>query len=159
MAAAMFLIMLTFCLALRVSDLILGKCPAGFFCAKSMRRSFAGDGGYEMPRACPRGTWSGAGAIKCADCAKGYYTWDEASTYCERCEPGHICSAPDVDPEPCPFGTYSLDPAQTCCKVCKSGAYTPRIASTGCTRCRPGTYCPENVIKLSCADDPGRSSL
>ncbi|CAF1298983.1 unnamed protein product [Adineta steineri] len=83
-----------------------------------MRRSSFGDDSYEMPRPCPRGTWSGAGAVKCTECAKGYYTWDEASSYCDRCEAGYMCSAPDADPEPCPLGTYSAEPAQTCLGMC-----------------------------------------
>ncbi|UJR07386.1 hypothetical protein I4U23_011672 [Adineta vaga] len=151
MAATVFLVFLTFYLALGVSSLKLQKCPAGFFCAKSMRRSFTGDDDYELPQACPRGTWSSAEAVECIKCPKGYYTWDEAATYCERCEPGYMCIAPNVDPEPCPMGTYSPDPAQTCCKVCKSGSYTPRKASISCTRCRPGTYCARNEIRLACA--------
>jgi hypothetical protein len=158
MAATIFLPLVIFYLALAISGLKLQKCPAGFYCAKSMRRSFTSDGDYELPRPCPRGTWSGAEAVECTECSKGYYTWDEASTYCERCEPGQMCSAPDVDPIPCPLGTYNLEPAQTCCKVCKPGSYTPRIASIGCTRCRPGTYCPINEIKLLCAMTTGMSS-
>jgi len=157
MTATVFLVLLTFYLILGVSGLKLHHCPSGFYCAKSMLRSSTSDGGYQMPRPCPRGTWSGAGAVKCTDCEKGYYTRDEASTSCERCEPGHMCPVPDADPELCPLGTYSLDPAQICCKVCQSGSYTPRVGSTGCTQCHPGTYCPKNEVKLSCANDTGMS--
>ena len=77
MAATMFLALLTFYLALGVSGLKLHHCPPGFYCAKSMLRSSTGDDDYQMPR----GTWSGAGAVKCTECEKGYFTWDEASAY------------------------------------------------------------------------------
>ena len=159
MAGTVFWAILIGYLTLGAFGMKLDKCPAGFFCAKLMRRSLTGGGEYEMPRACPRGTWSGAGAVNCTACAKGHYTWDEASAYCDRCESGHMCLASNVDPEPCPLGTYSAEPAQTCCKLCKAGSYTPRIASTGCLRCRPGTYCPANEVTLSCANNGGMSNL
>ncbi|CAF4125655.1 unnamed protein product [Adineta steineri] len=121
-----------------------------------MRRSSFGDDSYEMPRPCPRGTWSGAGAVKCTKCAKGYYTWDEASSYCDRCEAGYMCSAPDADPEPCPLGTYSAEPAQTCCTVyttttVSTSTVTEIDACMNVTHCLNGGTCKSNgTISFTC---------
>ena len=159
MVATKSLLLFSINLAFEVTSLKLHHCPAGFYCAKSMRRSFADDIDYEMPLPCPRGTWSGAGAVECIECQKGYFTWDEASTFCEACDIGYMCPAPDVDPEPYPMGTYSSRLGQVCCKPCKLGSYTLRKASSGCKLCRPGTFCPKNEIKLACIKDTGISYL
>ena len=116
----LFAVYLTF----EVDSLKLRHCLSGFYCVKSMRRSFAGDIYYEIPLPCPCGTWSGAGAMECIECQKGYFTWDEASTSCEACNVGYMCPAPDVDPEPRPIGTYNSRSGQACCEPCEPGIYT-----------------------------------
>jgi len=142
-------------------------CPPGMWCTGGLHRiSGACEKGHYCPirsysptqKECPAGTFSSATNI--------------SSIYdCKPCYKGHYCGPAEIEPQPCPPGTYTrvnrtehIGPTyfaeDKACMVCPEGYYCPGATvdpiicsnsyyspngSSTCTICPAGHYCPTNT--------------
>jgi len=135
-----------------VGEPIPTSCPAGQYCP-------AVEGSSETAIDCQLGTYSSRVqnklAFDCTSCPEGYFceSDDPITDYTIfQCPLGFYCFERELDPVPCPQGTYRAEYGAgdvTECTICPEGFYCPHpqlgedIGTIDPIACDPGTLCEE----------------
>ncbi|CAG5098823.1 Oidioi.mRNA.OKI2018_I69.XSR.g16008.t1.cds [Oikopleura dioica] len=124
------------------------QCPGGWHCPENAT---------SVPTECGKGKYSDVQAIVCLDCEPGYYC-DNSTTSKEdmlnnkKCPPGIDCSVnspdypisiiPELFQNPCPLGYYCPDVDPVPCPPGTFGGEFGLSEEDQCTPCTEGYYCP-----------------
>ena len=94
---------------------------------------------------CSRGYYkSVVGDISCLPCPEGKVTFEDGSSKCQFCHPGHYSVNGSTACQHCGERAFKKDESSLRCDKCEQNEYTIYQNSTECLNCPLGTYVEEN---------------
>jgi hypothetical protein len=150
-------------------------CNPGFFCPNGSLMiacpigtysSFAGSSTVEECVLCSPGTYSLPASVACELCDAGSFCLGGSmhvcstgsfslpgQSQCQECPTGYFCSSPELQPLPCPPGSFATSQNQSICNLCPSGSWSKQAASS-CEFCLQGWYISNSTNISGCLPCP-----
>lgn len=129
--------------ALQLSPLCAGLCPAGKVCG--MPRTME-------PTPCERGKYCPISTSKAVPCPSGTrmdgsLPFMTSASDCLTCDPGYSCSVGAEAQQMCLPGSVGATAGQAICSLCSPGSFQREYGQTACAACTAGFYCKEGAAE------------